>query len=62
MMRYEGTISEVKALRKCMKCGEVKAMGEGDVCDCEENDKALKRDRALDFLLDEKKWWQFWKD
>ena len=39
----------------------IKAMEEGDICNCEEVDKALKRDKTLDFLLEERKWWEFWK-
>jgi hypothetical protein len=58
---HEGTINEVKGLRKCFKCGTIKAMEEGDICNCEEVDKALKRDKVLDFLLEERKWWEFWK-
>lgn len=58
---YEGTINEVKGLRTCYKCGKIKAMSEGDVCECEEEAKALKRDKALNFLLEERKWWEFWK-
>ena len=41
--------------------GTIKAMEEGDICNYKEVDKAIKRDKMLDFLLKERKWWEFWK-
>ncbi len=36
-------------------------MEEGDVCSCEEDTKELKRNKTLESLLYEKKWWEIWK-
>lgn len=52
---------ELKGKRKCTKCGKEMIMEDGDVAICCDNDKQIKREQALDALLFEKKWWEFWK-